>query len=439
MRVLDLGNLRERQRKSVFAQVIPHVQANVCDTCGVCSIECPLTATASTNKDLDCRRAMRMALVGLDQELIESRFVWLCTGCYRCVYGCPHGIQLTDLWFRAKSLCPRDKVPGLLHQGVETCLKTGNNRGIPAGDYGALLEKLGGELAREGCPGFAVPVDKVGADYIFFENSREVDAEPQDLKWWWKIFEAAKANWTTPSTNWESEDWGSFTCDWAASREMARRKVENMERLKARTLILPDSGDSSWGTRLNLEKYFKHHFGPETGHDYVYSFDVLLKWLKEGRINVDRSVFAGRTVTWHDSCKHGRAAYYAFGDTRFEETREIISYLIDRNQFREMFHNRMNSLCCGAGAGNGPGPYEAEKTEHGRLLAEDIKATGADLVLTGCSDCRDQIMKNLKPKFDLDIEVKYLWEAIADGLILEEDSDRGNSIPLPLKCASTGR
>ena len=29
-------------------------------------------------------------------------------------------------------------------------------------------------------------------------------------------------------------------------------------------------------------------------------------------------------------------------------------------------------------------------------------------------------MKNLKPKYNLDIEVKYIWEMIADALILED-------------------
>ena len=29
-------------------------------------------------------------------------------------------------------------------------------------------------------------------------------------------------------------------------------------------------------------------------------------------------------------------------------------------------------------------------------------------------------MKNLKPKYKLDIEVKYIWEMIADALILED-------------------
>jgi len=41
-------------------------------------------------------------------------------------------------------------------------------------------------------------------------------------------------------------------------------------------------------------------------------------------------------------------------------------------------------------------------------------------MVAGCSNCRDQIMKNLKPRFNLDIEVKYIWEMVADALIPEE-------------------
>jgi Fe-S oxidoreductase len=66
------------------------------------------------------------------------------------------------------------------------------------------------------------------------------------------------------------------------------------------------------------------------------------------------------------------------------------------------------------------GPFEAEKTEHGGFKARDIMATGADMVVAGCSNCRDQIMKNLKPKYNLDIKVKNIWEMIANALIMEE-------------------
>ncbi len=40
-----------------------------------------------------------------------------------------------------------------------------------------------------------------------------------------------------------------------------------------------------------------------------------------------------------------------------------------------------------------------------------------------CHNCRDQIMKSLNKEYDLGIEVKYLWELVADSLIVEPWSD----------------
>jgi dimethylglycine catabolism B len=423
MEAVKIEKLSRISQTSIFRDILDESHLQACFTCGTCAGGCPLTGMESTkDENLDARKALRLAALGLDQELIDSRFVWICTGCQRCEMGCPMGIKLVKVWLAAKAARPRDQVPGILHKGVDMVLRTGNNMGIPEEDYVTLLEELGEELAEEDCPGFVTPIDKEDADYIFFENSKEAYAEPDDMKWWWKIFYAGQVNWTTSSKNWESVDWGIFTANFEASQEIARRKVENMKRLRARTLILPDCGGASYGTRLNLEKHFKHEFGPETGHNFVYFFDVLLELLDSGRIKVDKSVHAGRIVTWHDSCKHMRSPYLTWGDdSNLEKPRKILSYLIDMENFREMPHNRLNGLCCGAGSGNWPGPFEAEKTEHGGFKARDIQATGADLVVAGCSNCRDQIMKNLKPKYKLDIEVKYIWEMVADALILEEE------------------
>ncbi len=263
MEPLDFSNLAERRKKSIFSDILSASHMNACFTCGTCSGGCPLTGMESTRDEgLDARKVIRMALMGLDQEVIDSRFIWVCTGCQRCEIGCPMGVKLVKVWMAAKAARPRDKVPGVLHKGVDMCLKTGNNMGIPEEDYVTLLEELGEELAEESCPGFVTPVEKVGADYLHFQNSKEAYAEPDDMKWWWKIYYAAKADWTTSSQNWESVDWGIFTANMEASKEIARRKVENMKRLQAKTLILPDCGGASYGTRLNIENHFKHEFGP---------------------------------------------------------------------------------------------------------------------------------------------------------------------------------
>jgi hypothetical protein len=45
------------------------------------------------------------------------------------------------------------------------------------------------------------------------------------------------------------------------------------------------------------------------------------------------------------------------------------------------------------------------------------------MVIAPCHNCRDQIMKSLNKEFDLGIEVKYLWELVADSLVVEPWSD----------------
>ena len=44
----------------------------------------------------------------------------------------------------------------------------------------------------EGFPGFYVPVDKKGANILVTINSKEPFGEPDDMKFWWRIFYCAK-------------------------------------------------------------------------------------------------------------------------------------------------------------------------------------------------------------------------------------------------------
>jgi len=42
------------------------------------------------------------------------------------------------------------------------------------------------------------------------------------------------------------------------------------------------------------------------------------------------------------------------------------------------------------------------------------------LLIAPCHNCRDQIMKSLRKEYDMmDVEIKYLWELVADSLIIE--------------------
>ena len=207
-----------------------------CLTCGSCASACPVAGVDG----MDPRKAVRMSVLGLEQELIDSQWPWKCTLCGKCEEACPMNVEIAATLRRVRGLRARDQVPGPLHKGVQMCLSRGNNLGIPTEDFIGLCEDLAEELAEESCPGFKAPIDVAGANVLVTVNSKEPFAEPDDMKFWWKIFHAAGESWTIPSENWEGVNWGLFTGDDESMKTVVGRIVENMYKLNCKTLLLPE-------------------------------------------------------------------------------------------------------------------------------------------------------------------------------------------------------
>ncbi|GLI36409.1 (Fe-S)-binding protein [Desulforhabdus amnigena] len=399
-------------------QYLSNYDLNLCLTCGTCTNGCPITGDPGA-EGLDTRKVLRMLAFGMIDEVVDAKFPWLCTGCGRCVHACPMNIDIVGIMAKMKNLRPRDKVPGILHKGVANVLETGNNMAIPQEDYFFLMADMGTELSEE-LPGFYVPIDKDNADILFFPNSKEVFADNDDMIWWWKIFYAARENWTIPSTNWEAVDWGLFTGNFEATKILAKRKIDFVKQHNIARMIMPDCGGGSYGCRKGMKACVEED--PNNKINHIYLYDYLKEIIANGRIKLDKSVYAGKTFTWHDSCKHGRELERAFGYGYYDEPRWIIQQCVDN--FVEMEPTRSLNYCCGAGGGMWPGPYEAESAYHGRFKYQQIKNSGADVVVMGCSNCHDMMKKRL-PKFykDCNYEVKYIWELVADCLVIDPWTD----------------
>jgi len=148
--------------------------------------------------------------------------------------------------------------------------------------------------------------------------------------------------------------------------------------------------------------------------------DLLKEYIETGRIKVDNSIHKERT-TVHDPCNYGRKGAKVFGHGYFEEPRWITQQCCEN--FVETNPTKMNNYCCGAGGGAWAMPYSEERIFYGRVKAKQIKDSGAEMVIAPCHNCRDQIMKSLNKEYDLGVEVKYLWELVADSLIVEPWSE----------------
>ncbi len=211
-----------------------------CFACGTCVGVCP---AADSVPGWDPRRALRAIALGFEDEVIDSKWPWVCTLCGRCQYNCPMGIELVKIFRTCRGLRERDKVPGTLHKGVLMNRERGNNFGIPQDDYLTLLAELGVEMEQDEdqpCPGFYVPVDKEGANLLVTINARIPASEPDNLKFWWRIFYAAREDWTLSSVNWDGVNWALYTGDDENMKLTVARLIENARRLKVQTIMYPE-------------------------------------------------------------------------------------------------------------------------------------------------------------------------------------------------------
>jgi len=94
-----------------------------CYACGTCSASCPIQ---EVNSRFNPKRIIRMALLGMREEVLKSDFVWLCSSCYACQERCPQGISITELMTALKNMAFKS---GAIPQGVRVQLERIRNDG----------------------------------------------------------------------------------------------------------------------------------------------------------------------------------------------------------------------------------------------------------------------------------------------------------------------
>ncbi len=77
-----------------------------CYQCGKCSAGCPF----SFAMDLLPNQLIRLAQLGLEDEVAKSKTVWLCASCYTCFVRCPKGVDLSKIMEAVRLLTLRKNV-----------------------------------------------------------------------------------------------------------------------------------------------------------------------------------------------------------------------------------------------------------------------------------------------------------------------------------------
>jgi len=265
---------------------------------------------------------------------------------------------------------------------------------------------------EEDDPNASLPLDRKDAKILYTINPREAMFFPMSILAAGKIFHAAGASWTFSSDYYDVTNYGLYNGDDSAAGLMSERLVKSIRELGCQTLALAECGHGYNSNRWEAPEWLSQKYGFEVKS----ILQIVADYIRDDVIQVDAQRNQ-KVMTLHDPCNLVRLGGIV------EEQRYILRSAAAR--FVEMTPNREKNYCCGGGGGQlAMTRFAKRRIDVGKLKADQIKNTGAEIVVTPCHNCIDQLLE-LNKHYQLGVEIKTVCEIVADALVL--DSNR-NSI-----------
>jgi heterodisulfide reductase subunit C len=98
---------------------------NLCYQCRKCTLGCPMIAEF----DYPPNMVMRMVQLGMKDELLASKAIWMCVSCETCGTRCPNGIGTAQVMDVLREMCvregrtPADKTTVVFHQAFVNSIR----------------------------------------------------------------------------------------------------------------------------------------------------------------------------------------------------------------------------------------------------------------------------------------------------------------------------
>ncbi|MEW5735404.1 MAG: (Fe-S)-binding protein [Thermodesulfobacteriota bacterium] len=396
---------------------------DICSRCGLCAQSCFVYLSNHRDPRLSPAYKVKHTLGEfvrrkgrVDQAFLEKCYetAWLhCTLCKRCSLYCPFGIDIATMLSLVRTLChSQGIVPSKLAFFTENCAKSGNHMDLPPEELAETCNWMS-EEASETVAGVSMPMDKEDTEYLYTINPREPVFYPQDLADAAMIFTVAGENWTFGSRGWDATNLPMFAGDRKVAGKQADNIYQEAKRLKAKKILITECGHALRSLRYE-GPYLAGYADGLPPVPVVHYVELLYEYLRDGRIKLDPAKKLKEPVTYQDPCNVSRNGGI------WEVPRKIISLLCE--DFRDMAENREYNHCCGGGGGILPmGPdYRPRRMLNGRLKAEQIRQTGAKVVIAPCHNCFDQV-RDLSEHYELGVKVVSFKELVVHQMIVPEN------------------
>jgi heterodisulfide reductase subunit D len=380
---------KPRARKTSLPLSVKELIAlDSCVKCGSCVGVCPVYAQTEqldttmgglyTNLRSSIRKAYGLPGMLFGPKKAESvlkeysEHPYLCTLCGRCSTVCVAFIDTKDLRIAARRfMVEKGEYPRAMDRLAESLERVHNISGEPNEDRAMWVQSLGEVPKNMFQREKAKVVYFVGCVAAYFPMTKKI---PQSFV---QILDKAGVDFTILG----GEEW---CCGFPLIAAGMRKKAEVL--IQHNLEIVKEKG----AERVVFACPSCYHTWMEeckTDIEIFHSTQFIKKLIDEGKVSFKEK----RTkVTYHDPCDLGRASGV------YEAPREILR-AIPGVELVEMKENREQCKCCGGG-----GNLEMVNPDLSAALAqakiEEIKATGADMVITACQQCVRTILTTARRK-----------------------------------------
>jgi len=422
----------ERPKKflEAFAAVLEHssyglpldLYTRLSTKCSRCAASCQLYQSTGEDKDIPCHRSeflfriyrryftrsgmLKARLFGgftLTDEYLDrmAEAYYRCTACRRCKDTCPMGVDhglVTHLsrWLLAET----EVIPKALVVATREQLEgVGNTSAIPVPALKDTCEFLEEEFEDiYNVNDITFPIDVEGAEYVFFPAVSDYLLEADTLMGNAAVMHVTGGSWTIGTGNYDGINYGLFYSDRMMER-IVKNVVAEVHRVKGKKILVGECGHAT------RSAWFVPTFCGPDAPEVVNCMQYAFAKIKAGKIPFKNEKIVER-VTYHDPCNIARAGRIT------EEPREILKTIC--TDFVEMTPNRTKNYCCGGGGGTvSIDEIRAFRTgPMGKRKADQIRATGAKLVVAPCANCKKQLREVCEDNDLEEVEVVGLHDLL---------------------------
>ncbi len=150
---------------------------------------------------------------------------------------------------------------------------------------------------------------------------------------------------------------------------------------------------------------------PGLGGNYKvwHHTEYIEKLIDEGKLNVNKDLFSGKNIVYHDPCYLGRA------NEIYDAPRMVLSRLGGKLVDHE--NSKSRSTCCGAGGAQMFKEAEKGDREIFEKRTEELLECDPQVIATACEFCNTMLTDGIKlQEKESEIQVKDVAELIAEAL-----------------------